>query len=400
MPLKLVRRKGSDHIYLRGTVAGQPVFESTKTDNESIAEAIRIKREAELLEASVFGKKAIVTFFEAAVAYLEAGGSPRFLGTEVNGRWTGLMGHFEKAKLHTIGQSELDRAAEKLYPGTSYQTRNRQCYTPFIAVWNHAVKNNWADKRDWSRPKKPKGTLYRARPTRAGTRPVSYERAAQFVLAMSPAPAYVLTVLFYTGMRPIELFALGAADFNIPGRWIALGSSKTDEPRGIPIHEFLVPLLTPLVERGDPLFRTPAGARLSGDRPGRRDQRSDPDGNHGRAQAHWHHGHQLLHGAPHGFNAARHQRHPPVHQGSDHGPCADDMSRRYTHVPQQPLIDVINTLPVIPAWRDAPWMKDPLKYARNRVETVTPRETNVESNSAASCAKSVQRQFYGKEAVE
>jgi integrase/recombinase XerD len=244
MPLKLVRRKGSDHIYLRGTVAGQPVFESTKTDNESIAEAIRIKREAELLEASVFGKKAIVTFFEAAVAYLEAGGSPRFLGTEVNGRWTGLMGHFEKAKLHTIGQSELDRAAEKLYPGTSYQTRNRQCYTPFIAVWNHAVKNNWADKRDWSRPKKPKGTLYRARPTRAGTRPVSYERAAQFVLAMSPAPAYVLTVLFYTGMRPIELFALGAADFNIPGRWIALGSSKTDEPRSIPIHEFLVPLLT------------------------------------------------------------------------------------------------------------------------------------------------------------
>jgi integrase/recombinase XerD len=43
---------------------------------------------------------------------------------------------------------------------------------------------------------------------RAGTKPVAYAHAAKFVLAMSPAPAMLMTTFFYTGMRPIELFTL------------------------------------------------------------------------------------------------------------------------------------------------------------------------------------------------
>jgi integrase/recombinase XerD len=69
----------------------------------------------------------------------------------------------------------------------------------------------------------------------------------------------VMTGLFYTGMRPIELFVLDESMVDIPGRWITLANSKIGEPRGIPIHEFLVPLLTPLAERGGILFRSPLG---------------------------------------------------------------------------------------------------------------------------------------------
>ena len=45
------------------------------------------------------------------------------------------------------------------------------------------------------------------------------------------------------------------------------------------------------------------------------------------------------------------------------GHVADDMSRLYTHVPQQPLIEAINKLPIIPMWGDALWMADPIGQA-------------------------------------
>ena len=58
-----------------------------------------------------------------------------------------------------------------------------------------------------------------AKAYRAGDRPVAYEHAARFV-AMSPAPAMIMTTLFYTGMRPIELFALEARNVDVAGRWL------------------------------------------------------------------------------------------------------------------------------------------------------------------------------------
>lgn len=47
---------------------------------------------------------------------------------------------------------------------------------------------------------------------RIGSSTTSYERAAAFVGTMPPAPAMVMTALFFTGMRPIELFALDGSD--------------------------------------------------------------------------------------------------------------------------------------------------------------------------------------------
>src|SRR4051812_6652733 len=129
MPLRLVKRKGSDHWYVRGTVRKRPVFESTLTSDKEAAESIRIKYEAQLLEHSIHGHTATKTFAEAASSYLGGGGSPRFLGRYVNGKWTGLIGKFGTRKLHTITQDDLNAAAEKLYPNTQAGTRNRQCYT-------------------------------------------------------------------------------------------------------------------------------------------------------------------------------------------------------------------------------------------------------------------------------
>lgn len=108
MSLKLVRRAGSGNWYLRGSVRGVPVFESTGTDSKKAAEEIRTRREAEVLDASIHGKRAVGTFMQAAVIYLEAGGSPRFVGSydEAAGKWDGLIGHFGTTKLSNIGQIE------------------------------------------------------------------------------------------------------------------------------------------------------------------------------------------------------------------------------------------------------------------------------------------------------
>lgn len=233
MPLVLVRRSDTPNWYLRGSVRGLHVYESTKTSNNAAAETIRILRERELLDESIFGRKVNVTFEQAAKAYIDGGGSKRFLPR--------LLAALGSRPLRKIKQNDLDLLARKLHPGAAPETINRQCYTPFIAIWNHAVTNEWADLRKWQRPRRARGTAARRDLSRSGSQPVDYDRVALFVSHMSPAPAMAMTALFYTGLRPIELFTLERSDVSVDKRWIVVRSSKTGEPRGVPMHEHTQP---------------------------------------------------------------------------------------------------------------------------------------------------------------
>lgn len=71
-PLKIVRRPGSAMLYVRGTVRGQSVFESTETADPERAEGYRIKRENELWDRATYGERAVVTFARAVESYLAA----------------------------------------------------------------------------------------------------------------------------------------------------------------------------------------------------------------------------------------------------------------------------------------------------------------------------------------
>ncbi len=365
MPLKLTKRKDSPNFWLSGTIRGIAVRESTKTADKIAAETICVLRERELLDESIFGKKTVVTFKTAADAYLVGGGSARFL--------TPIVDAFGNRLLRDIHQNDLDLLSLKLYPETTAVTRNRQLFTPFIAVWNHASRNEWAEPRQWARPRKQKGTRLRPTTTRSGTRPVTYERAAEFVSNMSPAPAMVMTALFYTGMRPVELFTLEPSDVDVAGRWLTLEHTKTGEPRGVPMHEFLVPLFTSLLKRkkGPPQifqnYRGTAyqlfeerGGQLNGSIRGTRarltkrgiriDDVSPYTGRHTVST-------QLV------IN----QIHPHI-KDQILGHAVDSMSRHYTNVPQAPLIDAINTLPVPDLWRAADWWRDPLGFVGKHVK--------------------------------
>ena len=68
MPLKLVKRHGSPFWYLRGTVRGVDVDESTKVADREQAEAFEAKREWEIVNRQLGGGHAVATFLEATVS--------------------------------------------------------------------------------------------------------------------------------------------------------------------------------------------------------------------------------------------------------------------------------------------------------------------------------------------
>lgn len=62
MPLDLKRRPKSPYWIIRGSLRGYRVEESTGTNDLQIAEEILAKRQAEILEQSVYGRRATETF--------------------------------------------------------------------------------------------------------------------------------------------------------------------------------------------------------------------------------------------------------------------------------------------------------------------------------------------------
>lgn len=76
MPLKPYKRGDAWHV--RGTVAGKRIRESTGCDTRAQAVAWAIRRECEIIDRHAYGHRATLTFAQAALTYIEAGGEPGF----------------------------------------------------------------------------------------------------------------------------------------------------------------------------------------------------------------------------------------------------------------------------------------------------------------------------------
>ena len=158
MPLKLVRDPKSPNWQLRGTVRGIRVRESTGVPyaKRGKAEEVRARREAEVLEELIHGRPATVTFAQACDGYLKnggrkgTGGSPRFMKP--------VLKHFGKMLLAQIGLEEIEKGAMKVYPNASPQTRNRQFYTPAVAVLRYAALRKWCPAPIIARPRYEEGS--------------------------------------------------------------------------------------------------------------------------------------------------------------------------------------------------------------------------------------------------
>jgi len=216
VPLKLYRKRNSPNWYVRGTVRGITVDESSGVAERSVAETIRTRREWECLQASIFGRKAVATYLEAAVAYMEAGGERRFQAP--------LIKHFGATSLATLDQAAIDRAAKLLYPSAMAGTLNRQVYTPASAVLKFAAKRGLCDFRQIERPRQPKGRIRWLTPTEAD----------RLIGACSTHLRPLVIFLFHTGCRLSEGLYLDWAQVDLIRREVQFLETKNGRPRGVP----------------------------------------------------------------------------------------------------------------------------------------------------------------------
>lgn len=239
MPLKLERRADSPVWYIRGTLRGVTIRESTGVDDRKAAEEIKAKREWEILQRSVYGLKASGTFIGAIEIYLENGGERRFLQP--------LIDHFGATPLAKIDQAAADEAAKAIYPGLAPATLNRQLYTPLGAVISKAAEKNYCTPLKLRRPKLPKGRA----------RWITHAEAHALIETCAPHLKPLVAFLFYTGARIGEALWLDWRNVDLARAQAQFLDTKNGRDRGVPLHPDLVAILANLPHRDGCVFRKP-----------------------------------------------------------------------------------------------------------------------------------------------
>ncbi len=239
MPLKLVERHGSPNWYLRGSVRGHRVDESTGTGDRKAAEQIRVRREAEILTRTIHGDTATRTFAEAALSYMETGGERTHIGP--------LLDRFGKRKLSSLGQHDIDQAAKALKPGAAPATINRHIHTPMAAVLHHAAEKGWMPKPVIARPKMPKGRI----------RWITYAEADDLIAMAAPHLEPLVIFLLSTGARLSEALYLDWRQVDLGRGHVTFLDTKNGEDRGVPLHPRAVAALANLPHRKGAVFRRP-----------------------------------------------------------------------------------------------------------------------------------------------
>jgi integrase len=260
MPLKLTKRGTIYH--LTGSIAGQRIRESTGLDNRRAADAYRLRRETEITERHAHGYSTTLTFAEAALTYLQAGGEARFLGP--------VLDYFGPDTLLTsIDNDAVTRAADTILPGRAPATINRQVITPISAVLTMAAEDGHVPPRRLRRRREPRGRL---RWLNAEEMDRLLTCAGQLTLprhsTAEPHTRAKIAFLIGSGCRTGECFAADVKDWHpatrqwwIPG--VDTGAGKTaGAARMVRLPQRAVDLIGDLPDLGR-AFRTPYGKPIT-----------------------------------------------------------------------------------------------------------------------------------------
>lgn len=240
MPLKPYKRGNAWHV--RGTVAGQRVRESTGCHTRAQAEAWTIRRETEIIARHAYGQRATLTFAQAALAYIEAGGERRFLAR--------ILEYFGPAQMVAdLDNQALLRAAAALYPDAASATINRQVIGPVSAVIALAAENGLATPRKFRRLK---ATGHRTR----WLDPGEMER---LLTHAGPHLAPILAALIGTGARASEIIGANVANWHPDTGEIWLPETKNGHPRMVQMPERARDLVAAGAATDGRMFRTPKG---------------------------------------------------------------------------------------------------------------------------------------------
>lgn len=221
MPLKIIPPRGGKTPYysIRGTYLGISVDRSARTIKRSVAEQ-QLRRFKLDIERGEYPEKPkqqnAATFLSAAVAYMKAGRSRRYLGR--------LISYFGEMELSLISQNAIDEAAVSIYPNVTPATRNVAVYTPVAAILHHAgVKIT---------VKRPKG--YKGKVVTRFLLPADAFAIIDAATAIDEEMGRLLTFLLYTGCRIGEALALKWENIASREHWEAyVEKSKNDDPRTV-----------------------------------------------------------------------------------------------------------------------------------------------------------------------
>jgi integrase len=241
MPLKLVRRHGSDNWYMRGAVRGVTVDESTGVPDKALAQRVLEARETEIILATLPGRRASAPFLAVAVSYMENGGEPRFVHA--------LVDYFGTRPVSEIGQADLELAAKAIYPGCARSTINRQVFTPFSAIMRHGAVRGMCENKELERPPQPKGRV----------RWLTLEEADRLIASCSTTLQPVVVFLLYTGARLSEALMLDWRQVDLKRAHVAFLDTKNGTDRGMPLHPRVVAALANLSHRDGRVFLTSDG---------------------------------------------------------------------------------------------------------------------------------------------
>lgn len=221
MPLKLVRKKGTPNWYIRGTVAGRSVEQTTGTADRKLAESYRYRVERITYEEAALGQRQPATWPEAVTAYLDHGGSDRFLGP--------VLEAFKTRPISEITQELVDREAKRAFPKALPATLVRQFYTPVIAILNHAEQAEL-----------PGAVPSRIRKPKVKRKPVQWatdDYLDRLLPCCTPRIAAAVLLMTYTGLRAGEVIRLRRGAFTtVPGKVLA-GKTKSGKSRLIALSE-------------------------------------------------------------------------------------------------------------------------------------------------------------------
>lgn len=245
MSLKLVRRPKSPNWIIRGSIGGCRIEESTNVSDKRLADEIRAKREAEIHKGQIYGRAATATFAEAALSYLQDGGSRKFLEPVIK--------YFGTTPLAKIDNAAIKAGALKLYPNAEPSTRNRQFYTPTCAVLNHGATLGLCARPIVERPKTPPGRI----------RWITSEEAERLIAATAEHMRPLVIFMLYTGARCGEALWLDWHNVNLSKAHVAFPKTKNGEARGVPLHPRVVAALANIGHRTGEVFLKPNGQPYS-----------------------------------------------------------------------------------------------------------------------------------------
>ncbi len=250
MPLKLIapREGRSKNWRVRGTYLGVYLDRSTETADRRVAARL-LAGWREQIERGEISGRAELTFDQAAVSYMQAGGDIRFAK-----KITDYVGT-KKAAVE-IGQAYVDQMAADLYPSASLATRNRQVYTPVKAILAHAKIPNQIDR--------PAGGDGAER--HIWLEPAEFDRLHRAAQNIDAELALLLLVIFYTGLRLSEALSIDRKKIEVDRETAFVGKTKNGQPRPVYLPPVLVAALSAELAKvaAGPLFATLPALRQTG----------------------------------------------------------------------------------------------------------------------------------------